>query len=212
MNSDNLYTLIMVCLSVIVLTLSIVGVIVGTGTHTETTPPPAEVPHTEVEPPEQESADEQESPVEPPHIEEPAVPEPVLPDIEAKYEEEIIYLAKTVWGEARGCSTTEQAAVVWCILNRVDRAQRDDPRAIIDVITRKNQFVGYSENHPVDDSIRTLVIDVLTRWEREKAGETDVGRVLPKDYLYFVGDGKKNIFRNEYRGGETWDWTLESPY
>lgn len=29
-------------------------------------------------------------------------------------------LARMVWGEARGCSTTEQAAVVWCALNRFD--------------------------------------------------------------------------------------------
>ena len=31
-------------------------------------------------------------------------------------------IAKTVWGEARGCSVTQQAAVAWCILNRVDSA------------------------------------------------------------------------------------------
>ena len=31
-----------------------------------------------------------------------------------------VALAKMVWGEARGCSTTEQAATIWCVLNRYD--------------------------------------------------------------------------------------------
>lgn len=45
-----------------------------------------------------------------------------------------------------------------------------------------------------------------------KDGETDTGRVLPSDYLWFSGDGKHNYFRNAYKGGETWDWSLPSPY
>lgn len=143
-------------------------------------------------------------------------PEPtpeILPNnIEEKYEEEIIYLSKTVWGEARGCSKTEQAAVVWCILNRVDSQLRYMPDTIIGVITQKSQFAGYKASHPVTEDIKSLVIDVLTRWEREKSGETDVGRVLPVDYLYFTGDGKTNTFRTEHRSGEVWHWTSISPY
>ena len=47
---------------------------------------------------------------------------------------------------------------------------------------------------------------------RKKMGETNTGRVLPSDYLWFSGDGKHNYFRNAYKGGETWDWSLPSPY
>ena len=35
-----------------------------------------------------------------------------------------VALAKMVWGEARGCSTTEQAATIWCVLNRYDSGDR----------------------------------------------------------------------------------------
>lgn len=36
-------------------------------------------------------------------------------------DEELVVLAKMLWGEARGVkSVTEQAACVWCALNRVD--------------------------------------------------------------------------------------------
>ena len=135
-----------------------------------------------------------------------------IPNIEKKYKDEIPYIARTVWGEARGCSETEQAAVIWCILNRVDSSIRYMPDNIIDVVTQKHQFLGYVKTFPVTEKIRELVIDVLTRWEMEKAGVENVGRVLPPEYMWFHGDGWHNHFRDSYRGGNRWDWSLDSPY
>ena len=135
-----------------------------------------------------------------------------IPNIEKKYKDEIPYIARTVWGEARGCSETEQAAVIWCILNRVDSSIRYMPDNIIDVVTQKHQFLGYVKTFPVTEKIRELVIDVLTRWEMEKAGVENVGRVLPPEYMWFYGDGRHNHFRDSYRGGNRWDWSLDSPY
>ena len=57
-----------------------------------------------------------------------------------------------------------------------------------------------------------MVKDVLHRWNDEKHGETDVGRVLPSDYLWFRGDGKHNHFRNSYNGGTRWNWEMEDIY
>ena len=71
--------------------------------------------------------------------------------------------------------------------------------------------IGFNDL-PVDDEIKALCEDVLTRWYAEKDGEADTGRVLPSDYLWFSGDGKHNYFRNAYKGGETWGWSLPSPY
>ena len=135
-----------------------------------------------------------------------------IPNIEKKYKDEIPYIARTVWGEARGCSETEQAAVIWCILNRVDSSIRYMPDNIIDVVTQKHQFLGYVKTFPVTKKIRELVIDVLTRWEMEKAGVENVGRILPPEYMWFHGDGRHNHFRDAYRGGNRWDWSLDSPY
>lgn len=124
-------------------------------------------------------------------------------------DEEVIVLAKMLWGEARGVSSdTEKAACVWCVLNRVDHGYGD----IITVVTAPHQFVGYREGNPVDDKLITLCIDVLSRWYAEKDGQTEVGRVLPSEYLFFSGDGERNHFRNAYRGGDRWDWSLPSPY
>lgn len=135
-----------------------------------------------------------------------ATPKPFEPD-----PVEVEMLAKTIWGEARGIqSTTEKAAVVWCVLNRVD--SDDFPCTVPEVLTQKNQFAGYSARFPATEEHKAIAADVLTRWHEEKQGAQDAGRVLPIEYTFFTGDGEHNHFRTEYRQGDRWDWSLPSPY
>lgn len=55
--------------------------------------------------------------------------------------------------------------------------------------------------------------DVLVRWHSEKNGTSEVGRVLPKDYLYFTGDGVRNFYTAEWSSSAAeYGWTLQSPY
>lgn len=122
--------------------------------------------------------------------------------------EAVEILTKLVYGEAGICSTTEQAAVVWCVLNRVDAGGGD----IIAVATAPNQFYGYRPSNPVPPDIEALVRDVLARWRAEDSCIGSVGRVLPPEYMWFSGDGTHNYFRSAYRGGTQWDWSLPSPY
>lgn len=134
-------------------------------------------------------------------------PTPQPPEITVDtYSAELI--AKTLYGEYRGTDKLQQAAVVWCILNRCDAWGM----SVEAVITAPNQFHGYSPNNPVEPYLYDMAVDVLTRWEREKLGEDDVGRVLPKDYLWFGGNGYTNTFRNAYSGGDRWDWSYPDPY
>ena len=123
--------------------------------------------------------------------------------------EDIERMSQAVWGEARGCTPTEQAAVVWCILNRVD-----DPRwpDTIEEVCITSQFNGYNPDNPIDPDIYTLTLDVYVRWVREHTGEQDVGRVLPASYCFFYGDGKHNHFQESFGADEVWDWSLPSPY
>lgn len=124
---------------------------------------------------------------------------------------EIEVLSKVVYGEARGCDKTQQAAVVWCILNRMDSDKF--PNDIVSVVTQKNQFEGYSSKFPVTDEIKELVLDVLGRYEQEKAGTENVGRVLPNDYLFFRSSGKgTNLFRQNYGSKTIWGWSWGTPY
>ncbi|NLH00400.1 MAG: cell wall hydrolase, partial [Clostridiales bacterium] len=118
-------------------------------------------------------------------------------------------IAKIMYSECRGIpSDTEKACLVWVILNRVDAGYGS---SIAAVATAPSQF-GYNSKAPVWDDLLRLSKDVLSRWEKEKRGEVDTGRVLPKDYLWYSGDGVHNYFRNSYSGGSRWDYSLESPY
>lgn len=148
-----------------------------------------------------------------PSPEPPPEPEPeYIPDAE-----DVEMLAKLIYGEARGIkSQTEQAAVVWCVLNRVDSSGYGMGHSVKYVVTFRDQFHGYSPKHPtVDDFGRDLcklAEDVLIRWMKEKDGQADVGRILPPEYLWFEGYRGHNLFRDAYRGGNTWYWDLSSPY
>lgn len=127
----------------------------------------------------------------------------------------VVMLAKTVWCEARGMeSVTQQAAIIWCVLNRVDSGKYGD--SIESVLTAPYQFAYRSWAPTVDDYGRDLVTlaqDVISRWEREKNGEADVGRILPSEYIWYTGNGRQNFFRNQYAGGyKVWDWSWPSPY
>lgn len=121
-------------------------------------------------------------------------------------------IAKTLWGECRGVkSTAQQAAVAWCILNRVDEGGYFGS-SIIEVVSKPNQFAGYNPNYPVTADLAALAEDVLIRWHAEKEGAEDVGRTLPKGYCYFVGDGTYNYFTKEWKSKDYWDWSLPNPY
>lgn len=110
-------------------------------------------------------------------------------------------IAKTVWGEYRGPSEVQKQAVVWCILNRVDNDKFPD--TIEGVITSPNQFLGYGDGNPVDDDILELVIEVLHYWN----DNDDEHRILPREFLYFSGNGVYNTFTTKYCGGEKWNYT-----
>ena len=140
-----------------------------------------------------------------------STPSPSLSPAPTPDEADVEMLARVLWGEARGVpSDMEKAAVVWCVLNRVDA--EGWPDTVAEVITQPNQFAGYSPDYPATEELKAIAADVMTRWERERREGGDVGRVLPAEYFFFTGDGERNHFRTEYSGGTFWDWTLENPY
>lgn len=109
-------------------------------------------------------------------------------------EEDVITLSKALWGEARGCGRDGMAKVAWCVCNRVDN---NFESSVTKVITAPYQFSGYRESNPVTDECYEIAKDVLQRWVKEKYGE-EVERELGPTYLFFLGNGKENIFRENY--------------
>ena len=124
---------------------------------------------------------------------------------------EVDALARMLYGEARGiASDMEKAACVWCVLNRVD-----DPRfpdTVLEVLEAPYQFAGYKEDYPLLPELQALAADVLTRYQAERDGNTEAGRVLPAEYVFFIGDGKNNHFTAEWKSEATYQWTLTNPY
>ena len=124
---------------------------------------------------------------------------------------EVYLIARTIAGEALITdSDTEMAAVAWCILNRVDSEKYPD--TIEEVVTQPNQFDGYWRDKEYSEHIDWLVRDVLDRWYAEKDKVAEVGRVLPKEYVHFEGNGLHNYFVIEWKSTDYWDWSLPSPY
>jgi hypothetical protein len=129
-------------------------------------------------------------------------------------DDDAIMLAKTMFGEARGIrSETELACIAWTVLNRVDAGYG----SIGQVVTAHKQFAYHSSNPTVNDygiDLLSLSYDVLTRWNNEKNGQADVGRVLPSDYLWYNANrvGSHNYFYNVYEGKIKWNYSLQSPY
>lgn len=123
---------------------------------------------------------------------------PVLPEPEPWEPDpaEVTALAKTLYGECRGCSELQQRAVAWCIFNRVDNNRFPD--TVIEVITQPSQFFGYRESFPVMEALEALARDCLIDWHN---GEN---RVLEPEFLFFTGNGRINIFTTEWNGGREW--------
>ena len=147
-------------------------------------------------------------------IQEYKAPEPEQTPVLYYTENDVTMLAKVAYCEARGIqSKTEIACVMWTILNRLDSGTYGS--SIGAIVTAPNQFAYYRSARTVSAygyDLKDLARDVLSRWNREKNGETQVGRVLPASYCWYTGDGRANHFRDAYRGGNRWNYSLPSPY
>lgn len=116
--------------------------------------------------------------------------EPATEDVEA--------IARTLYGECRGVeSAAEKEAVAWVILNRLDAGYAD---TVLGVVSAPGQFAGYDPGHPLWTDLVKIAERVLWMHHEEKMGIT-VERVLPREYLWFSGDGTRNTFRDDYVGG-----------
>lgn len=111
-------------------------------------------------------------------------------------EAEVLALARTLYGECRGCSELQQRAVCWCIFNRVEDSRFPD--TVVGVITQRSQFFGYSPTNPVWQTLYELAYSCLEDWHN---GEN---RVFGSEYCFFHGDGRINHFTTAWNGGSEW--------
>ncbi len=122
-------------------------------------------------------------------------------------------LARLVWGEDRENPRYMQAAIIWCVFNRMDVSGKS-----ISQIVTSSQFPGYLKSNPIKEWAVNLVRDVTIRYMLEQIGYKDVGRVLPKKYLYFEqpAGSRFHVFKTHINiddpDNKIWNWALPSPY
>ncbi len=133
-----------------------------------------------------------------------AFPEGYVPYYNPVYAEA---LAKMMYGEG-GANMEEHAATSWVVINRVEAGYG----SLLHVLSTKGQFVGYRKSNPVTPLLHALAVDILIRWDMERCGYQNVGRVLPKNYLWFSGSNGHNWFRDRFKGGTVWNFSWDSPY
>jgi Cell wall hydrolyses involved in spore germination len=122
-----------------------------------------------------------------------------------------VAMAGVMYAESRGLDKREQSMVAWCILNRLDSGRFGS--TLSSVIWAKSQFAHSTRT--VSDNGTDLIWlaqDVLTRYWKEKNGETNVGRTLPQGYLFYYGNGRHNLFRVSNSGKGSYNFGLEDPY
>lgn len=124
--------------------------------------------------------------------------------------QDVIDVAKVLQHESINIpNKVEQACVAWVILNRVDAGYGN----IYNVIRAPGQFFNVDNYNKQTDKAIKLSKDVLNRWNKEKNGQKKVGRVLPKQYMWYNGDGSHNYFRSACNKPYTiWDYSLPNPY
>lgn len=125
------------------------------------------------------------------------------------FEHDAELIANTIYGEANGLDIYEKSMVAWCILNRVDDG-RFGGDTVEEVVKAPKQFYGYRPSNPITEENLAIARDVLARHAAEPNLIGDSGRTLPKEYLYFYGDGKHNYFRTQ--DGVYYRFDLEDPY
>ena len=144
-----------------------------------------------------------------------AGPESVEEPVRWYTEEDVVAFAQMGDGEAGGIpSDTEVAACFWGVCNRYDSG---DPyyaglNSLKAIIEQPGQFHGYDPNRQPSERRLRLARDVLERWSAEKNGAADVGRILPKEYMFWHGDGVHNYFTTVPGGWNAYDFSLPSPY
>lgn len=115
------------------------------------------------------------------------------------FQDQDIYLAKTIWGEARGEGAQGMQAVGNVVLNRVKRGGWYGA-SIKDVVLRKNQFSCWNEN-----DVNRAKIDKLSLEDLEDSGALGIARKLISGELPDITKGATEYHRIDIT--PNWDWS-----
>jgi len=99
-------------------------------------------------------------------------------------------VAKVLYGTALHHSEDAQRAVCWCVLNRVDSSLYPD--SIQAVCSQPDQWMGYTEDAPVIESLYRIADEVITGWRNGGY------RAISPDYLYLTWERDAIVLRTTF--------------
>lgn len=105
-------------------------------------------------------------------------------------EKEAEFIAKVLYGTAAGHNSIDQRTAVWCILNRVDHSSFPD--TVQEVCQQSSQWIGYSDDNPIIDSLYEIAMNELTIWHNGR-------RPVSEDYVYMSWSSNEIMLRNTYK-------------
>ena len=101
------------------------------------------------------------------------------------------YLARMLYAY-RNNSERDLRTAVWCALNRVDSA--GFPDTVKEVCQQPSQWMGYSDDNPILESLYEIAIKELETWHNNY-------RPVNKDYVYLSWSSKEIVLRDTYAKG-----------
>lgn len=109
-------------------------------------------------------------------------------------------LAKVLYG-VRDNSTDDLKTYCWCVLNRVDSDMYPD--TVVEVIEQPKQWMRYSEDNPVLDSLYKIAREQLEAWHN------DTKRPVGSEFVYMNWSPSKIVLRDRWEDGSFtnyWRW------
>lgn len=103
-------------------------------------------------------------------------------------------VARVLYGTALHHSEDAQKAVVWCIINRVESSLYPD--TIQAVCEQESQWMGYSAENPVIESLYEIADEVLSGWEQGGY------RAISPDYLFLTWTRDEIVLKTTFTDGK----------
>lgn len=102
-------------------------------------------------------------------------------------------VARVLYGTALHHSADAQRAVVWCIINRVESSLYPD--TIEAVCEQESQWMGYSPENPVIESLYKIADEVISGWEGGGY------RAVSPDYLFLTWTRDEIVLKTTFLDG-----------
>lgn len=111
------------------------------------------------------------------------------PSVEELRKSDAELLAKVLYG-VKDNSTDDLRTYCWCVFNRVDNPNY--PNTLEDVVNQPSQWMRYSEDNPVIESLYDLAYSEIVKWQDESIRPTS------NEFVFMSWSSSDIVLRNTF--------------